>query len=150
MAALTRWTLPFAALAACAPLWAGGQENPVVPTFPTQAEAITVDVVVLDRDGRPLRGLTKADFTVLEDGHAQEIVAFEAREIQAGPAPPRDVVAEHVVSNGRRRDGRVLALVLDDLGIAPLGMTDVRKAVARWLADQGETDDEVTLDTSRA
>ena len=119
-----------------------------MPTFPTRADAITVDVVVLDRDGRPVRGLTKADFTVLEDGQPQEIVSFEAREIQAGPAPPREAVAEHVVSNERATTGRVLALVLDDLGIAPLGMTDVKKAAARWLSDQADAHDEITLVTT--
>jgi VWFA-related protein len=118
-----------------------------VPTFPTLAEAITVDVVVLDRDGRPVRGLTKVDFTVLEDGQPQEIVSFEAREIQDGRAQPTDIV-EHVVSNERTRTGRVLAVVLDDLGISPLGMTDVKKAVGRWLTDQASAHDEVTLITT--
>jgi VWFA-related protein len=105
-------------------------------------------VVVLDRDGRPVRGLTKVDFTVLEDGQPQEIVSFEARDVQAAPAQPRDLVAEHVVSNARATTGRVLALVLDDLGIAPLGMTDVKKAAARWLSAAADAHDEVTLVTT--
>ena len=49
---------------------ASGQEPATVPSFPTQAEAITADVVVLDKDGRPVRGLTRQDFTLLEDGEA--------------------------------------------------------------------------------
>ena len=44
-----------------------GQEQRSVPVFPARAEAITADVVVLDKEGRPLRGLTKEDFTLLED-----------------------------------------------------------------------------------
>jgi VWFA-related protein len=108
-----------------------------------------VDVVVLDRDARPVRGLTKADFTVLEDGQPQEVVSFEAREIQSEPALPQEAVAEPVVSNhGSPGSGRVLALVLDDLGIAPLGMTDVKKAAAQWLRDQAEARDEITLVTT--
>ena len=30
-----------------------GQERSPIPAFPTQADAITADVVVLDKDGRP-------------------------------------------------------------------------------------------------
>jgi VWFA-related protein len=135
-------------LAACVAVSARGQEPPAVPTFPIQAEAITVDVVVLDREGRPVRGLTKAAFTVLEDGQPQEVVSFEAREVQTGAAEPQPAVAERVVSNESVRTGRVLALVLDDLGIAPLVMSSVKKAAARWLSDQADVRDEVTLITT--
>jgi TonB family protein len=36
-------------------------------------EMVTLDVSVLDRDHRPVRGLTAADFTVLEDGAPQVV-----------------------------------------------------------------------------
>jgi VWFA-related protein len=136
-----------ASLAVSAPAKAQAQE-PAVPSFPTKAEAITVDVVVLDRDGKPVRGLTKADFSVLEDGQPQEVVSFEAREMQTGAPEPKVAVAGPVVSNESPRNGRVMALVLDDLGIGLLGMNAVRKAVARWLSDQADPRDEVTLVTT--
>jgi hypothetical protein len=47
------------------------------PRFPTAAELVTVDVVVLDRDGKPVPGLTRADFVVREDGRPQNVTAFE-------------------------------------------------------------------------
>ena len=50
---------------------ASGQERSAIPAFPTQADAITADVVVLDKDGRPVRDLTRGDFTLLEDGKPQ-------------------------------------------------------------------------------
>jgi hypothetical protein len=143
---LTRPRAWLAMLAACLTASVAAQEPPV-PSFPTKAEAITVDVVVLDRDGKPVRGLTKADFTVLEDGHPQEVVSFEARELQAGPIEAKAAV-EPVVSNETPRNGRVMALVLDDLGIGLLGMNDVKKAVARWLSSQADPRDEVTLVTT--
>jgi hypothetical protein len=50
-------------------------------------EAVVLDVSVLDREGRPVRGLTRSDFTVLEDGHPQELMTVTAVD---GP-DPRDL-----------------------------------------------------------
>src|SRR6266699_3733684 len=70
-------------LTTLAPTSSRAQEPQPIPAFPTQAEAITADVVVLDKQGRPVPGLTKEDFTLLEDGRPQTIVGFEARELKA-------------------------------------------------------------------
>ena len=83
------------ALAVLAAVASREQEPQVIPAFPTQAEAITADVVVLDKQGRPVRGLTKEDFTLFEDGRPQTIVGFQAREL----APPGQPGCE---SCGRR------------------------------------------------
>ena len=37
-------------------------------------------MVVLDKQGNPVRGLTKDDFTVKEDGTDQQIVSFETED----------------------------------------------------------------------
>jgi VWFA-related protein len=42
----------------------------------TEVTAIVVDVIVRDRNGNPVRGLTKEDFGILEDGVMQEIGSF--------------------------------------------------------------------------
>ena len=52
--------------AAPAPVPAQSQEQP--PTFARQVEAVTVDVVVVDKKGNPVTGLTKGDFTLLDEG----------------------------------------------------------------------------------
>lgn len=41
-----------------------------------EVEAVEVPITVVDRQGRPVEGLTQADFEVLEDGVAQEISHF--------------------------------------------------------------------------
>ena len=38
-----------------------------LPTFRSRVQLIEVEVRVTDRDGEPLRGLTKEDFTLLDD-----------------------------------------------------------------------------------
>ena len=127
------------------------QEVPRVPAFPTKVEALTVDVVVLDASGRPVRGLTKEDFTVLEDGRPQAVVGFEAREVagggaEAGPSPPVSSVA---TNEGSAPSARAFAFLIDDLGLDPIRSgADVKKTIARWIEEKADPRDDVTLATT--
>ncbi|MEO8522237.1 MAG: VWA domain-containing protein, partial [Acidobacteriota bacterium] len=49
---------------------------PAQPSFAASTTAILVDVVVRDRKGRPVTGLTAADFEIREDGAPQTIGSF--------------------------------------------------------------------------
>jgi VWFA-related protein len=51
-----------------------------VPTFRAGVNAVLVDVVVIDRQGRPISGLTREDFQVFEDGVAQTIATFDVTD----------------------------------------------------------------------
>jgi VWFA-related protein len=46
-------------------------------TFKTSVSRVLVDIVVTDKDGNPVPGLTKSDFTVSEDGQPQQILSFD-------------------------------------------------------------------------
>ena len=61
-----------ALLRAQAPVSSPGQ----LPTFRTGVDVVELDVTVRDKDRRPVQELTAADFTVLERGKPQPIVAF--------------------------------------------------------------------------
>jgi VWFA-related protein len=141
------------ALAVVAALSASDQEGPKPPSFPTQAEAITVDVVVLDRAGQPVRGLNRDDFTLLDGGRPQAIVAFEARETrvaETGAQAGENAGPQRVATNVGERSpkGRVLVVVIDDLGLtAPLAQ-QVGPALARWVREKAEPSDEITLQTT--
>ena len=133
------------------PLALAGQEPPPVPSFPSQTAVITVDVVVLDASGQPLRGLTRDDFTVFDDGRPQTIVGFEARALAPpGPDEATAAVPEHVVTNVGVPGGspRVLAILIDDLGLSPMAAAEVGPALARWIRERARATDEVTLLTS--
>jgi hypothetical protein len=113
------------------------QEQRPVPVFPARAEAITADVVVLDKEGRPVRGLTREDFTLLEDGRRQTIVGFEARELTSpGKQTPREgaVTDERVAENKGSSElgGRTFVFLLDDRGTELLPMEEVKKTIATW------------------
>jgi len=47
------------------------------PVFRLQVRRVPVDVVVLDKDGNPVRGLKKDDFVVKENGKPQHVLSFD-------------------------------------------------------------------------
>ncbi|HYG99993.1 MAG TPA: VWA domain-containing protein [Terriglobales bacterium] len=51
-----------------------------VPLFRAKARVVLIDVLVTDRRGNPVRGLTREDFTLADDGAAQTISGFEEHE----------------------------------------------------------------------
>src|SRR5258706_9976970 len=61
-----------------------GQEP---PSFPARVELVRIDVVVLDHDGRPVTGLTAADFEIREGGRPHEIASFEPVVVRPAPTP---------------------------------------------------------------
>jgi VWFA-related protein len=142
------------ALAVAAESTLSGQAERSQPSFPARAEAITVDVVVLDQDGHPVGGLTKDDFVLLEGGRPQPIVAFEARQAPAAEAGTRAAeqaaLPQRVVSNvgARSARGRVLVLLIDDLGLTPTMAQQLGPSLAGWIREKAEPTDEITIETT--
>src|SRR5438552_18052624 len=102
------------------------------PSFRSGIDIVELDVSVLGKDHMPVRGLTAADFTVLEDGKPQPIVAFDAVALpewtQASPPWMRDV-APDVVTN-RLGAERVIVMILKDVRV-PLSEMQDTKRIAR-------------------
>jgi VWFA-related protein len=61
------------------------------PTFRADVVLVSVDVIVRDRDGAVVRGLTAEDFEIREDGQAQAIRTFAFQEIDDAKAPVASV-----------------------------------------------------------
>src|SRR5262245_4837643 len=83
---------------------------PPQPTFKAQVEYVEVDALVTDRNGNFVRGLSKDDFQVLEDGKPQTISTFTLVDIPIerydrplGAALP---IEPDVRTNARPFDGR--------------------------------------------
>ena len=114
------------------------------PTFRTGVEAVVLDVSVLDQDRRPVRGLTAADFTILEDGKPQDIRTFKALDledvVETLPAPWVREVAPDVRRNDEFKGHRVVVIVLDDATLAGEDVLLGRR-LGRTIVDQLPPDD---------
>ena len=77
------------------------------PTFRSSIDLVTINVVVRDKDGNIVRGLTRDDFTVTEDGKPQSISTFDFEEITRQPLDAMPETMPTVLGGiGRAGDGR--------------------------------------------
>lgn len=90
------------------------------PAFRSGVDIVQIDVSVLDGKRQPVRGLTSADFTVLEDGKPRPIVAFTPVELpartaasNATAAPWTRDIAPDVATNDIPAEGRLVVIVFD-------------------------------------
>ncbi len=104
-----------------------GPQDP--PTFRSGVDLIEVDVIVTDRQGNPLRDLTKDDFEILEDGRSQTVRTFSLVDLPvpartSTPQPGRLDLAPDTATNDRP-EGRTYVLLLDSPSTtdSPLGST---------------------------
>jgi VWFA-related protein len=121
------------------------QEEPP-PRFEAEVEQVVVDLVVVDKEGRPVRGLTAEDLALSEDGIPQEIVSFEAVALPDAPSP-RPVAPPRVSKNTEltAQRGRTFVIVLDDVHLTPQRERDAKAAVAAFLTEGVREGDYVTL-----
>ncbi len=77
--------------------------NPANAVFRTTTRLVQVDVVVTDKQGRPIPGLKESDFTVLQDGKPQKVRVFEphkgAPDAQAPAADSTPKLPPNTYSN---------------------------------------------------
>jgi VWFA-related protein len=92
--------------------------EPPQAVFRAATELVEVDVTVLDGRRQPVKGLTAADFTVLEDGQPREVETFAAvdladRVVATDAAwmseVPRDVADNQITE----QEGRLVVILMD-------------------------------------
>src|SRR5262245_871462 len=92
----------------------GGQPQP--PTFRAEVQYVEIDADVTDPQGRFVRGLTRFDFQLFEDGMQQDLVEFRLVDLPVeAPLPPLDSdrapVEPDVTTN--IGEGRMYVFLLD-------------------------------------
>ena len=116
------------------------------PTFPSQVELVTVDLVATDKKGTPIPDLKASDFVVTEDGDPQTIASFDAVQLPATAsgtpkAPPR--VSTN--TEPEARTGRTFVILFDTIHLALPQAQRAKIAVAEFLKNGVREGDRVTL-----
>jgi VWFA-related protein len=119
-------------LTSCLAAAAAAQQKPAASsdqtaTFRTGTSLVEVDIIVKDRDGRFVSGLTADDFEVFEEGKPQQIQHFYL--VTEHPAAPGELPAETVLPRSPDQTGRrVWLLLFDAEHISPPLLARVKQA----------------------
>ncbi len=125
-----------------------GTRIEIIP--PISTELVQVDVVVTDKQGRPVTGLTADDFTVLEDGRPQRISHFMVTaHAMAAAAPtaaaPATAPAEKPAAAEEAPSGRFIVLAVDDLHMSASSLANAKAALKRFVDRQINDEDDVAV-----
>jgi len=107
--------------------------------FKSETTLIQVPVVVTDRSGNHIHGLTKADFTILENGKAQKIATLEEIVPASGASTtpiagnPGGVFSNMTPDESKPRS--LTVLLLDEVNTAFLDQSYGRKQLVKYLAN---------------
>ncbi|HEY7409728.1 MAG TPA: VWA domain-containing protein [Vicinamibacteria bacterium] len=116
-------------------------QSPAPPVFGTEADVVAVDVNVVDGEGRPMRGLSAADFTLTVDGQRRQVTSAEFLAFgEADEPPPAPPAVTDFSSNETVRRGRVVVVVVDQAGIGAGSGRLVLNSVERLLGRLGPED----------
>jgi VWFA-related protein len=131
----------------CLAAFASAQQSQ--PTFKTKVTHVQVDVVVTDRDDKPVTDLTVADFEIWERGRKQTISDFElislplagrTIDLNAAPAPASDVASNAAPP----RNARAFVFVMDDASLSTATILWIKKWMTEFLGHL-HADDQVAI-----
>ena len=128
-----------------------GQEQ----RFTSTGGVTLVEVVafVSDKNGRPVPGLTREDFSLEEDGVRQNITNFSLVELPRSssrtvkPTGPVAPVAQADLAGNDNRSGRSYVIVLDSQHVDPVRSGSVKQQARKFISDYVEPGDAVAVVT---
>lgn len=114
------------------------EDEEPTPVIHSTTRRVVVDVVVTGPDGKPVRGLTQQDFTVLEDRKPQSVRAFEVHTQEEDrsllpPAPPE--LPSHTFINLEQTpvSGPPVVVLLDFLNTPVTDQAYAHEQIVRFL-----------------
>jgi VWFA-related protein len=147
------------------------QQQPQQPQTPftikVDTQLVVETVMVKDKDGKPIEGLTEKDFTVTEDNVPQTISVFHfeklldtpaAEPTAAPPAPANPVqpaaqpntVSPTPAGSSRYEDRRLLALFFDMVNTSPPDQLRAFTAADKFIRTQMKTPDLISIMTFKS
>jgi VWFA-related protein len=158
-------------IAAClaAPVWAGQppstsaapQDQPEVSTreekatFTSHVNLVMVPVVVRDKQGHVIGGLTKESFRLFDKGKLQEIDRFTVEKPGSVPAPAQPATEQQTSGEGAPAAAssvamprRFIGYLFDDIHVDAADLVRVRAAAERHIETQLKPTDRAAIFTT--
>lgn len=123
-------------------------QAPPAATLRVTTRSIQVSVIALDKDGHPVTGLTRDDFTLTDHGQGQKLTYFAEETTRKEPATTASVWAANTFSNrlemkaGAPTSATVILLDVRNTSFAD--MAYAKKQIAKFLS-QIQPQDRVAL-----
>jgi VWFA-related protein len=144
----TLMVLLAAGLSAQAPAKPPASPQQPQPTFRVQIDAVTMDVIVKDDQGRFVPDLKKDDFEIYEDGVKQDISSMTLSHggrvsnlLEAPPPPPPEGIILPPMRKVQDTSGRIFLFFVDDLHLQFQNTGRVRdlfKRIEKNLVHEGD------------
>jgi VWFA-related protein len=117
------------------------------PAVGAALDVVSLDVSVLSRDRRPIRGLRASDFVVTEDGQPRRVVAFAEVGIPASTRPATLWLADRRadVATNDLSARSLNVIVMDDAPTQELRTGEMSRRVARRVIESLSPADLVTV-----
>jgi hypothetical protein len=128
--------LIIAAVMAASASVATQQPTDAQPRFKASVEVTSIDVGVVDGQGKPLLNLAPEEFSVRVDGKARRVVSVEWVSLAAPAATERQIrarVPDGYSSNETSTGGRLVAIAVDEPHIRPGGAAAVLAAASAFI-----------------
>ncbi|MEQ1911204.1 MAG: VWA domain-containing protein, partial [Vicinamibacterales bacterium] len=114
------------------------------PPFKAAAEALAIDVNVLDGSGTPLAGLAASDFDVRVDGRQRRVINVQwisGSSPAVAPSDPVQIIPEGYASNQApaRQSGQLVVIAIDELNLPPGALSTMQTAVGTFIDRVAET-----------
>ena len=103
------------------------------PTVRVNTRLVMVDVIVTDKDGRPITNLKPTDFSLEESGKKQKIAIFSLQKPDSGPLSNS---VSDIYSNRPQHTGATTILLIDALNTPVQNQMYARHLMLRWAATQ--------------
>jgi len=119
----------------------GQQTQPPSPTIKVDVRQVLVPLVVTDKEGHHLTGLTRADFKAFEDGVEQTITAFSAQSsglatVDSAAARAEPLPGTIPDTSGPRPARRTYLIVIDTLHTAFPNFVHLREALKKLFREE--------------
>ncbi len=136
--------------------------QPSLATIYSEARMVEVEIVVRDSRGKPVKGLNRDDFEVLDSGKRREAVAFSVENnVSTGTVPGKQAGAPSTSSSSAlvplsvhvpaqpTYAGRSIALFFDDVNTPTGDLARAKIAASRFIKEELSAGDRVGIfDTS--